>query len=101
MQSGIGLWPAIDDHGDRQPLIKLLQSGEAVPQSIAFHIGDLLDRHQLKLPKARPRLTPSYRRTAEQINLIAAEIEVHRLVHQDDGRVARRNLTPGRSQIRA
>jgi hypothetical protein len=74
---------AIDARDDKQPLIKLLQSGQKVPPSIAFYIGDLLARYQLKLPRSRPR-RPAYQRTQEQINLIAAEIEVHRLVHQDE-----------------
>ena len=66
---------AIDGRGDKKPLIKLLQSGQPVPPSIAFYIGDLLDRYT-QAPKARPR-TPAYSRTSEQIKLIAAVIDVH------------------------
>jgi hypothetical protein len=74
---------AIDWRGDKKPLIKLLQSGRGVPPSIAFYIGEMLDRYALKPPKARPRL-PGYLRSPEQIKLVAAVIEVHRLVHQDE-----------------
>ena len=73
---------AIDDHGDKRPLIALLQSGRPMPASIAFYLGELLDRYALKNPKARPRI-PGYRRTAEQIKLVAAANEVHRMVHRD------------------
>jgi hypothetical protein len=74
---------AIDWRGDKKPLIELLQSGQPVPPSIAFYLGDLLDRYVLKLPKARPR-KPGYLRTWKQIKLIAGVIEVHRLVHLDE-----------------
>lgn len=73
----------IDRRGDKKPLIKLLQSGQPVPSSVSFYIGDLLDRYELKQPKSRPSL-PAYVRTPEQIKLVAAVIEVHRLVHQDE-----------------
>ena len=78
---------AIDWHDDKEPLIKLLQSGQPVPPSIAFYIGDLLDRYALKLPKARPR-RPGYMRGGKQIELIAACNEVSRMVDQDDVPVA-------------
>jgi hypothetical protein len=73
---------AIDRHGDKQPLVKLLQSGQTVPPSIAFYLGDLLDRYQLKHRKARPAL-PGYLRSADQIDLIAAIVKVGGMVHQD------------------
>jgi hypothetical protein len=70
---------ALDVRDDKQPLINLLQSGEQVPPSIAFYIGDLLSRHTLKHRKSRPR-TPGYLRTPDQIKIIAAVIETHRRV---------------------
>jgi hypothetical protein len=78
---------AIDGRGDKAPLIKLLQSGQAVPPSISFYIGDLLDRYALKRPKARPRV-PGYSRTGEQIKLSVAIIVVHKLVRRGDMQLA-------------
>jgi hypothetical protein len=74
---------AIDQRGDKKPLIGLLQSGQPVPPSIAFYIGEMLDRYALVPPSNRPRL-PGYLRSADQVKLIAAVIEAHRLVHQDE-----------------
>ena len=42
---------AIDARDDKQPLIKLLQSGQKVPPSIAFYIGDLLARYAAEAAK--------------------------------------------------
>ena len=81
MRHGTKHWWRIDLRSDKQPLIKLLQSGQPVPPSIAFYIGDLLDRYDLKPRKERPR-TPGYLRTAEQIKLIAAVVNVHEQVHR-------------------
>jgi hypothetical protein len=72
---------AIDVRGDKEPLVRLLQSGQVPPPSICFYIGDLLDRYALKPRKARPRL-PGYLRTPEQIKLVTAVIEVHEQVHR-------------------
>jgi hypothetical protein len=72
---------AIDVRGDKEPLVRLLQSGQVPPPSICFYIGDLLDRYALKRRKARPRL-PGYLRTPEQIKLVTAVIEVHEQVHR-------------------
>jgi hypothetical protein len=71
---------AIDVHRDKKPLVHLLKSGQVPPPSIAFYIGDLLDRYTLKHPKARPRV-PAYLRTPEQIKLMAAALYVHKRVH--------------------
>ena len=38
---------AIDVRGDKEPLVRLLQSGQVPPPSICFYIGDLLDRYAL------------------------------------------------------
>jgi hypothetical protein len=73
---------AIDVRRDKKPLVHLLKSGQVPPPSIAFYIGDLLERYTLKRPKARPRV-PAYLRTPKQIKLIAATIYVHRRVHVD------------------
>ena len=78
---------AIDYHDEKEPLIKLLKSGQPVPASIAFYFGDLLERHQLKRRKARPR-TPAYERTPEQIKLIAAVTQVMWRVERDGVRLA-------------
>src|SRR5262249_14396129 len=72
---------AIDRRGDKGPLIELLQSGPP-PASIAFYIGDLLDRYTLKRPNKRPR-RPAYSRTQEQIELIAALINVDHDISED------------------
>ncbi len=74
---------AFDRRGDKKPLIKLLQSGKPVPPSIAFYIGEMLDRYALKHPSNRPRL-PGYLRSQDQIKLVAAVTEVHRLVHVEE-----------------
>jgi hypothetical protein len=73
---------AIDLHRDKKPLVRLLKSGQVPPRSIAFYIGDLLDRYTLKHPKARPRV-PAYLRTPEQFKLMAAELEVRLRVRFD------------------
>lgn len=73
---------ALDRRNDKQPLIALLKSGEQVPASIAFHLGDLLERRAIKARQGARR-TPSYMRTPQQIKLTAAVIYVHRHVHQD------------------
>ena len=72
----------LDVRGDKKPLVESLLSGQVPPPSIAYYIGDLLDRYTLKRSKKRPR-TPAYLRTAEQVKLIAAVVEVHRRVHRD------------------
>ncbi len=78
---------AIDDCDDKQPLIKLLQSGESVPPGIAFYIGDLLERYNLKRPNNRPR-RPGYRLSPENIKLMVAVVEVYGRVHQDGAPLA-------------
>jgi hypothetical protein len=73
---------AIDERGDKQPLVRLLQRGQVPPPRIAFYIGDLLDRYALKQGRGKPR-TPAYARTPEQLKLIQGVIYAHKLVHRD------------------
>jgi hypothetical protein len=59
------------EEGDKSALVALLQSG-SVPNVIAPHIGDLLERcYDFKKPKHRPR-TPSHRLTDKEIAMNAA-----------------------------
>jgi hypothetical protein len=60
---------ALDEHGDKSMLVALLKG--PVPDIIAPHIGDLLDRWNLVRPKHKMR-TPSYRLTDDDVAMNAA-----------------------------
>jgi hypothetical protein len=61
----------IDKRGNKDALVKLLQSDREMPRGFRYPLGDLLDRHKLKKKRGRPRL-PSYDRSLAEVRVFWA-----------------------------
>jgi hypothetical protein len=65
---------AIDQRGDKSPLMKLLRSADPLPPEGRAFIADLLDRHELKKKTlGRPRLPIYDRSLIEAVLLIGIQ----------------------------
>lgn len=80
----IAAFQAIDESGDKAPLLKLLDVGEPPPPAL---LADFLRRHTLK-KKPGAQATPKYRRSDADVALILAVEDVRRLRRKDKKSVA-------------
>lgn len=70
---------AIDQLGDKKPLMALLNSEHDLPQAARGHLANLLDRYQLK-KKRGGQSTPSYDRSPAEAALICDVEAVNKLI---------------------
>jgi hypothetical protein len=65
----------IDKWGDKGPLTALLRGSEPVPNEVGVYLADLLERHELRRNRHRPR-TPLYDWSTADSRLILAKESV-------------------------
>jgi hypothetical protein len=72
----------IDKRGNNESLLKLILSDREMPRDFRYHLWDLLDRHDLKKKRGRPRL-PSYDRSLAEVRVFWAISYVRKYVKDD------------------
>ena len=78
IQKWLNAFDAFED-GDKSKLVAVLKSGQPIPDVMAPHIGDLIERWNFVRPKHRMR-TPSYQLTNDDIAMNRLNCELDDLL---------------------
>jgi hypothetical protein len=69
----------LDKKGNKDPLLSLLRSRNSLSHNVRLHIADLLERHDLKKKRGRPR-DPSYKMSDAEWTALHVSDQVRNLI---------------------